>query len=30
LTGVTTLKLVIDPDLGRREAAATLSELRLA
>ena len=30
LRGVTTLKLVIDPDLGRREAAATLSELRLA
>jgi len=30
LRGVTTLKLVIDPDLGRREAAATLFELRLA
>jgi hypothetical protein len=30
LSGVTTLKLAIDPDLGRGEALATLSELRLA
>jgi hypothetical protein len=30
LSGVTALKLVIDPDLGRGEVPATLSELRLA
>ena len=30
LSGVTTLQLAINPDLGRGEAPATLSELRLA
>jgi hypothetical protein len=30
LSGVSALKLVIDPDMGRGEALATLSELRLA
>ena len=30
LSGVTAVKLAIDPDLGRGEALATLSELRLA
>jgi hypothetical protein len=30
LSGVTALKLAINPDMGRNEAPATLSELRLA
>jgi hypothetical protein len=30
LSGVTALKLAINPDMGRGEASATLSELRLA